>query len=142
MSEIRTCSRAACPNPAVATITFDYRGAVAVLGPLAPEPQPGALDLCEQHMEAVTVPVGWELVRLQAELEVAAQADPEPAAGDQLTALADALSAAETVAREKRSHAHPTGDLPNPWISQVQLPSVRPHLTVIDGGEDSERQGQ
>ena len=47
----RRCSRAGCPNPAVATLTYVYADSVAVLGPLATYAEPHAYDLCSAHAE-------------------------------------------------------------------------------------------
>lgn len=33
------------------------------VGPLSPEPQPPAHDLCARHLEALSAPEGWELIR-------------------------------------------------------------------------------
>ena len=140
MGEIRSCSRATCTKPAIATMTFDYRGALAVLGPLAPETLPGTLDLCEQHVQSVTVPVGWELVRLQTDVSREAAAEDSQPDSSRLTALADALREAEKAAQKRGNGtrnaqgASSANMPPNPWISHVPLPPVRPHLSVIDGG--------
>lgn len=66
-------------------MTYGYDDATAVVGPLSPVPQPGALDLCSAHVETVTVPRGWQLVRLQTEFA------PAPPSTNDLMALADAI---------------------------------------------------
>lgn len=71
----------------MATLTYVYADSTAVLGPLATYAEPHCYDLCEQHSVRLTGPRGWEVVRL----------DPDPqarVAGDDLTALADAVSEA------------------------------------------------
>jgi hypothetical protein len=60
----RPCSRVACPDESVATLTFDYGDSMAVLGPLSIEREPHAFDLCDQHARLTTVPHGWQLIRL------------------------------------------------------------------------------
>lgn len=68
-------------------MTYDYTGATAVVGPLSPVPQKGALDLCEHHAQTVTVPRGWSMVKLVTEYE------PAPPSDNDLMALADAIKA-------------------------------------------------
>lgn len=62
MSE-RPCSKVACGRPAVATLTYDYADAMAVLGPLAIRREPHCYDLCVVHSERLSVPQGWHVVR-------------------------------------------------------------------------------
>ena len=60
----RPCSRVACPDESVATLTFDYGDSMAVLGPLSIEREPHAFDLCDRHARLTSVPHGWQLIRL------------------------------------------------------------------------------
>jgi Protein of unknown function (DUF3499) len=60
---MRRCSRTACSAEAVATLTFDYADAMAVLGPLALDREPHGYDLCARHAERTSAPVGWQVVR-------------------------------------------------------------------------------
>lgn len=62
MSE-RPCSKVACERDAVATLTYDYADAMAVLGPLAMRSEPNSYDLCERHAERLSVPQGWQVMR-------------------------------------------------------------------------------
>jgi hypothetical protein len=59
----RPCSKIACTNDAVATLTYDYGDAMAVLGPLGLTAEPHAHDLCVKHSERLSVPQGWQVVR-------------------------------------------------------------------------------
>lgn len=68
-------------------MTYNYGEATAVVGPLSPIAQKGALDLCEEHANTVTVPRGWSMVRLVTEYE------PVPPSDNDLMALADAIKA-------------------------------------------------
>ncbi len=61
----RSCSRSACADDAVLTLTFDYADAMAVLGPLAVQHEPHSYDLCARHAGRVSAPVGWQVVRHQ-----------------------------------------------------------------------------
>lgn len=69
----------------MSTLTYVYADSTAVLGPLATYAEPHCYDLCQVHAERMTVPRGWEVVRLE----------PDPDAlrpsSDDLEALADAV---------------------------------------------------
>jgi hypothetical protein len=81
----RRCSRTACADPAVSTLTFVYADSTAVVGPLALRAEPGTYDLCRTHSERLSVPRGWEVIRLPGDLS-----SPR-ASADDLMALADAV---------------------------------------------------
>ena len=59
----RPCSKVACGDDAVATLTYDYADAMAVLGPLSYRSEPHSYDLCGRHSERLSVPLGWQVVR-------------------------------------------------------------------------------
>ncbi|MFY9617324.1 MAG: DUF3499 domain-containing protein [Actinomycetaceae bacterium] len=130
MSPIRRCSRTNCQQGAVATMTYGYAEATAVIGPLSPTPLAGAYDLCAEHALTVTVPVGWTMVRLVTEFE------PVPPSDNDLTALADAIRAASQKEvppprPAQRDVRRPTGD-----VDRRPRPRKRPQLSVIAGGAD------
>ncbi|WP_026819262.1 DUF3499 domain-containing protein [Arthrobacter castelli] len=85
MVAIRQCSRSACNSRAVSTLTYVYADSTAVLGPLATYAEPHCYDLCADHAERLTVPRGWEVLRL-AQPDTPAEHNP-----DDLLALADAV---------------------------------------------------
>ncbi|WP_459646023.1 DUF3499 domain-containing protein [Kineococcus sp. NUM-3379] len=60
----RRCTRTACGQAAVATLTYVYSDSTAVLGPLATYAEPHSYDLCAEHARRLTAPRGWEVVRL------------------------------------------------------------------------------
>lgn len=64
MTQFRRCSRPGCGRPAVATLTYAYSESTAVVGPLAPNSEPHSWDLCAQHAERITAPLGWEMLRV------------------------------------------------------------------------------
>jgi hypothetical protein len=66
-------------------LTFTYRDATAVLGPLSTEKDPNGYDLCSAHADAVVPPRGWEVIRLAPEMELARRDE------DEIMALADAV---------------------------------------------------
>jgi len=69
----------------VATLTYVYADSTAVLGPLATYAEPHCYDLCEQHAGSLTVPRGWEVLRL------AMPTAPQQPGPDDLLALANAV---------------------------------------------------
>ena len=113
MSLSRQCSRTACSGGAVATLTFVYSDQTAVLGPLATYAEPHTYDLCAAHAEGLTVPRGWDVIRLATEF-----VDPRPTQDD-LLALADAVREAglprqasgAVAAVGARSEAEPSGTI-------------------------------
>jgi len=80
----RQCSRTACGQPALATLTYVYAEQTAVLGPLATYAEPHSYDLCVRHGTSLTAPQGWDIVRLEA-------AEGAVAPTDDLVALAEAV---------------------------------------------------
>ena len=82
----RGCSRTACPRAAVATLTYVYADRAAVVGPLAVNAEPHCYDLCAQHAERLTAPLGWEVVRHDPQHDVV-----RARSSDDLEALADAV---------------------------------------------------
>jgi Protein of unknown function (DUF3499) len=82
---LRRCSRTACGQPAIATLTYVYADSTAVVGPLAAFAEPHCYDLCAEHADRLTAPLGWEVVRLDLDAEAA------PPSVDELEALADAV---------------------------------------------------
>jgi hypothetical protein len=95
----------------VATLTYVYADSTAVLGPLATYAEPHCYDLCEQHAGSLTVPRGWEVLRL------ALPATPAGPGPDDLLALADAVREAASrpgapeIAPGQRN-AHPALEAP------------------------------
>jgi hypothetical protein len=81
----RRCSRPACKQPALYTLTYVYRDSTAVLGPLATYVEPHCYDLCAAHAARLTAPLGWDVVRLP-EAD-----DPDAPDVDDLEALANAV---------------------------------------------------
>lgn len=58
----RQCARVGCDAPAGYTLTADYAERMVAVGPLSPERNPPALDLCARHREAIAPPDGWSLI--------------------------------------------------------------------------------
>jgi hypothetical protein len=87
VSPTRRCSRTACADAAIATLTYAYADRQAVVGPLAPVHEPHCYDLCREHAARLTAPQGWEVVRREA----AAGARGNRVGVEDLEALADAV---------------------------------------------------
>lgn len=93
----RRCSRPTCKQVALYTLTYVYRDSTAVLGPLATHVEPHCYDLCAAHADRLTVPRGWDVVRLPAV--------PAEQVADDLEALANAVREAVL----PRAAAEPVG---------------------------------
>jgi hypothetical protein len=90
----RCCSRTACKQTPVYTLTYVYKDSTAVLGPLAGYVDPHSWDLCEMHAARLVVPRGWDVVRLPP--------DPAQERADDLEALANIV---RDVSRAERAAA-------------------------------------
>ena len=110
MSLVRRCSKPSCGRPAISTLTYVYADSTAVLGPLATYAEPHCYDLCQVHSERMTVPRGWEVVRLE----------PDP---DALRPSSDDLEALATAVREAAR--------PRPEGSEMVEVGRRGHLRVL-----------
>jgi Protein of unknown function (DUF3499). len=51
-----------CAAEPVATITLRYTEREVVVGDLLPERDPNLLDLCREHVDRMTPPVGWAVI--------------------------------------------------------------------------------
>ncbi|MFC4531588.1 DUF3499 domain-containing protein [Sphaerisporangium dianthi] len=119
MSPVRSCSRTACRQPAVFTLTYVYADSTAVLGPLATYVEPHCYDLCADHAERLTAPRGWEVVRLPSEAG-------QPTTDD-LEALANAV----------REAARPTPSSGEPVGQGVEV-GRRGHLRVLRSAQQQQ----
>lgn len=70
----RVCSRVACGERADATLTYDYRDSMAVVGPLSIIREPHGYDLCADHAQRLSAPRGWQVVRYRFPGEVGSTA--------------------------------------------------------------------
>jgi hypothetical protein len=102
----------------VATLTYVYSDSTAVLGPLASRAEPHGYDLCAPHAHSMSVPRGWEVIRL-------ANGDPVPPDEDDLLALADA------VREVGLSYDAPASVDAPPARSNIVELRRRGHLTVL-----------
>lgn len=56
---MRTCAKMRCPGGPVATIVLRYAEREVVIGDLVAQRDPNLLDLCAEHVERMTPPIGW-----------------------------------------------------------------------------------
>jgi hypothetical protein len=124
----RVCSRTACKQPPVYTLTYVYRDSTAVLGPLAAYPEPHTYDLCATHASRLTVPRGWDVVRLPI--------DPARESADDLEALAN-------VVREAGRGAPAVSPAPAPAPGGRPAPGARPAPAAepVGQGVETARRG-
>ena len=127
----RHCSKPGCSTAAVATLTYDYRDSTVVVGPLATVADPNSYDLCEEHAQNLTAPLGWQVVRLATLVDAVrrvaqeAQAEPTPA---------------HTARRPQAGPFGPARSVGTPDTSSPLDPSSpyarrRAQFTVVDGSE-------
>lgn len=112
----------------MATLTYVYAESSAVLGPLSPEQHPGGYDLCSEHSGELTVPKGWELVRLPGVDGTADEHEP-----DDIMALARAVREIgmldDEVAPASGGATAESHGVPN--MAGVTVLGRRGHLAVI-----------
>lgn len=119
---MRHCSKPGCSKPAVGTLTYDYANSTAVVGPLATVVDPHTYDLCEYHVQHLTVPKGWEVIRLEIRY------DEVPPSEDDLMDLVDAVRKAA----HRPAESTYEGQM-QPFVSRSS--AIRDRLTVISGEE-------
>lgn len=114
----RQCSRTACGQPALATLTYVYAEQTAVLGPLATYAEPHSYDLCVQHADSTTAPRGWDIVRLEAAAETVVPFD-------------DLVALAEAVRESGRPRSAAAGECARPDGPSITEVARRGHLRVL-----------
>lgn len=104
---------------AVSTLTFVYADQTAVLGALSTYAEPHAYDLCVQHAERLSVPRGWEVIRL------ATNTQPVGPTTDDLLALADAVREAARPAPVQAAVHEVDGNWDGDWDRAPQRETGR-----------------
>jgi len=59
---MRTCAKLRCTTPAAVTVALRYGDREVIVGDLAPDTDPTLVDLCREHADRLTPPIGWHLV--------------------------------------------------------------------------------
>ena len=108
----------------MATLTYVYSDQTAVLGPLATYAEPHTYDLCVIHAKGLTVPRGWEVIRLLTEY-----VDPGPTPDD-LVALADAVREAGRP-RQASGAVAAVGRRSEPEMNSTVETGRRGHLRIL-----------
>ena len=101
-------------------MTYVYAESTAVLGPLATYAEPHSYDLCAQHAESLTVPRGWEVMRL------AMPSSPPQPGPDDLLALANAVREAASAPAGPEQRTNRT-----PFDGPVPSEGSRRHLRIL-----------
>lgn len=126
----------------MATLTYAYAESTAVVGPLAPSAEPHSWDLCANHAERITAPLGWEMLRVD-------QIEEED--DDDLTALANAVREA---GRTTSGLMDPHQEFTAPEHPEVKHPAYRPqrveqakhvrrgHLHLVHDADDPDEDDQ
>ena len=127
----RCCSRTACKQPPVYTLTYVYRDSTAVLGPLAAYVEPHCYDLCEKHAAKLVVPLGWEIDVLPK--------DPAREQADDLEALANVVREAGHPERSRRQRPEPESRSAAP--DGTPFPGVAPVSEPVGQGVEVGRRG-
>lgn len=117
VSVSRRCSRTACRQPAVFTLTYVYADSTAVLGPLAAYVEPHCYDLCAMHADRLTAPLGWEIVRLPADNRDRRTGERRSGSARQRGARSGTTACQKTAAR-----AHRAGDRDHPPRAPSRAP--------------------
>lgn len=123
MNASRRCSKTACPQLAVATLTYAYADRAVVLGPLATYAEPHSYDLCADHAMRLTVPQGWEVVRLDSD-----GYEPAPEVDD-LLAVVDAVRERPMPQQQASVATAVVSAMPAPVPGELR----RGHLRVLPG---------
>jgi hypothetical protein len=59
---VRTCAKLRCGSRASVTATLRYGDREVLVGDLSPDGDPTHVDLCLEHAERMTPPIGWRIV--------------------------------------------------------------------------------
>ncbi|KGN36963.1 hypothetical protein N803_16235 [Knoellia subterranea KCTC 19937] len=111
----------------MATLTYAYADRAVVLGPLATYAEPHSYDLCADHATRLTVPQGWEVVRLESD---GYQPAPEH---DDLLAVVEAVRERPTPPAPPTVASAAVSAMPAPVPGEHR----RGHLRMLPGNTDS-----
>jgi hypothetical protein len=59
---VRTCAKLRCRDLASVTLALRYGDREVLVGELSPDRDPTLVDLCREHAERLTPPLGWSIV--------------------------------------------------------------------------------
>jgi hypothetical protein len=69
---VRTCAKLRCRSRASATAALRYGDREVLIDDLSPDTDPNLVDLCFDHAERLTPPIGWSIVDLRVRAVVGA----------------------------------------------------------------------
>ena len=69
---MRICAKLRCRTTAAVTVALRYGDRELLIGELAPDTDPNLVDLCAEHAERLTPPIGWTIVDLRVPAAVGA----------------------------------------------------------------------
>lgn len=58
---MRTCAKMRCTARPVATVAMRYEAREVIVTDPSPRPDPSLLDLCAEHLDRLTPPLGWSM---------------------------------------------------------------------------------
>ena len=58
---MRNCAKMRCGAEPVATVALHYAAREVVVTDLQPDRDPNLLDLCREHVDRMTPPLGWSV---------------------------------------------------------------------------------
>lgn len=56
---MRTCAKMRCGSEPVATVSLGYEAREVLIADLVPARDRNLLDLCREHVDRMTPPIGW-----------------------------------------------------------------------------------
>jgi uncharacterized protein DUF3499 len=59
---MRTCAKLRCRIDATVTVALRYGDREVVVSDLTPDTDPTLVDLCREHADGLTPPIGWRIV--------------------------------------------------------------------------------
>ena len=77
---MRTCAKMRCDAEPIATVSLRYADREVAIGPLLAERDRNLLDLCREHVDRMTPPVGWAIRDVRVTVVAHAAAPHAPAA--------------------------------------------------------------
>jgi Protein of unknown function (DUF3499) len=67
---MRACAKMRCAETPVVTVSLVYAEREVAIMDLLPEADPNLLDLCREHVDKMTPPVGWVIRESRAAVAV------------------------------------------------------------------------
>ena len=75
---MRTCAKLRCRSQASVTLALRYGDREVLVDRLSPDADPNLVDLCREHADLLTPPIGWRIVDLRPARPVLDLREPQP----------------------------------------------------------------